>query len=126
MDVLSSFFCFFKQKTAYEIPKRDWSSDVCSSDLEWLLSSICRSLMSPSLTRYTRIELGSLTTRPPLHQMPQVGSAGSPLLGLATITRTLGVPGSSDWTATFFWKLTPWPTSQMAVPRTLSVMSWPA
>src|ERR1043166_2220103 len=28
-----SFFFFFKQKTAYEIPKRDWSSDVCSSDL---------------------------------------------------------------------------------------------
>src|ERR1043166_2887161 len=24
---------FFKQKTAYEIPKRDWSADVCSSDL---------------------------------------------------------------------------------------------
>src|ERR1043166_9299187 len=24
---------FFKQKPAYEIPKRDWSSDVCSSDL---------------------------------------------------------------------------------------------
>src|ERR1043166_9972239 len=28
------FVFFFKQKTAYEIPKRDWSSDVCSSDLE--------------------------------------------------------------------------------------------
>src|ERR1043166_9327894 len=28
------FFFFFKQKTAYEIPKRDWSSDVCSSDLQ--------------------------------------------------------------------------------------------
>src|ERR1043166_2249659 len=27
------FAVFFKQKTAYEIPKRDWSSDVCSSDL---------------------------------------------------------------------------------------------
>src|ERR1043166_9893771 len=27
------FFFFFEQKTAYEIPKRDWSSDVCSSDL---------------------------------------------------------------------------------------------
>jgi len=26
-------YFFFKQKTAYEIPKRDWSSDVCSSDL---------------------------------------------------------------------------------------------
>ena len=24
---------FFKQKTAYEIDRRDWSSDVCSSDL---------------------------------------------------------------------------------------------
>src|ERR1043165_6434565 len=25
---------FFKQKTAYEIRPRDWSSDVCSSDLQ--------------------------------------------------------------------------------------------
>src|SRR5216110_1481063 len=29
-------FFFFKQKTAYEISSRDWSSDVCSSDLEAL------------------------------------------------------------------------------------------
>ena len=28
------FFFFFKQKTAYEIYQCDWSSDVCSSDLE--------------------------------------------------------------------------------------------
>src|SRR5216117_4616938 len=28
-----SLFFFFKQKTAYEIRKGDWSSDVCSSDL---------------------------------------------------------------------------------------------
>src|SRR3546814_2710863 len=28
------FFFFFKQKTAYEMPISDWSSDVCSSDLE--------------------------------------------------------------------------------------------
>src|SRR5213083_3100843 len=27
-------FFFFKQKTAYEITASDWSSDVCSSDLE--------------------------------------------------------------------------------------------
>src|SRR3546814_19408228 len=32
-DVLSIFF-FFKQKTAYELRISDWSSDVCSSDLE--------------------------------------------------------------------------------------------
>ena len=32
MFVLLVFF-FFKQKTAYEMCGRDWSSDVCSSDL---------------------------------------------------------------------------------------------
>jgi len=31
--LLFFFFFFFKQKTAYEIVSRDWSSDVCSSDL---------------------------------------------------------------------------------------------
>src|SRR3546814_9236384 len=29
-----AFFFFFKQKTAYEMRISDWSSDVCSSDLE--------------------------------------------------------------------------------------------
>src|SRR5436309_6030921 len=32
MNAHCCFFFFFKQKTAYEI-SRDWSSDVCSSDL---------------------------------------------------------------------------------------------
>src|SRR5213594_4469189 len=32
------FFFFFKQKTAYEISVRDWSSDVCSSDLSTRVS----------------------------------------------------------------------------------------
>src|SRR5216117_4182315 len=31
--VTASVIFFFKQKTAYEIRKGDWSSDVCSSDL---------------------------------------------------------------------------------------------
>src|SRR3546814_10113655 len=36
------FFFFFKQKTAYEMRISDWSSDVCSSDLqiEWLIAGI--------------------------------------------------------------------------------------
>ena len=33
-DTCMSLFFFFKQKTAYEIVSRDWSSDVCSSDLD--------------------------------------------------------------------------------------------
>src|SRR3546814_5572978 len=31
--ILPCVFFFFKQKTAYEVRIRDWSSDVCSSDL---------------------------------------------------------------------------------------------
>src|SRR3546814_3014411 len=31
---------FFKKKTAYEMRISDWSSDVCSSDLFWLLYSV--------------------------------------------------------------------------------------
>src|SRR3546814_11775562 len=33
------FFFFFKQKTAYEMRISDWSSDVCSSDLDDPLSA---------------------------------------------------------------------------------------
>src|SRR3546814_7891301 len=32
--VCEVFFFFFKQNTAYEMRISDWSSDVCSSDLE--------------------------------------------------------------------------------------------
>src|SRR3546814_3948729 len=32
-SMLVLLFCFFKQKTAYEMRISDWSSDVCSSDL---------------------------------------------------------------------------------------------
>src|SRR3546814_15534101 len=32
--MLIFFFFFFKQKTAYEMRISDWSSDVCSSDLQ--------------------------------------------------------------------------------------------
>src|SRR3546814_9221585 len=33
------FFFLYKQKTAYEMRISDWSSDVCSSDLELLASN---------------------------------------------------------------------------------------
>ena len=33
-EEIKNYFFFFKQKTAYEIYQCDWSSDVCSSDLE--------------------------------------------------------------------------------------------
>src|SRR3546814_8119687 len=50
-----SFFCsffFFKQKTAYEMRISDWSSDVCSSDLEggyWRIVRLVRSGLTLSI-----------------------------------------------------------------------------
>src|SRR3546814_12364140 len=35
---LCVFFFFFKQKTAYEMRISDWSSDVCSSDLDVVIA----------------------------------------------------------------------------------------
>jgi len=40
-------FFFFKQKTAYEITYGDWSSDVCSSDLEQKLQEVAHRLQVP-------------------------------------------------------------------------------
>src|SRR3546814_7197146 len=34
MRIIGWSFCFCKQKTAYEMRISDWSSDVCSSDLQ--------------------------------------------------------------------------------------------
>src|SRR3546814_7751529 len=38
-------FFFFKQKTAYEMRISDWSSDVCSSDLQ---TGACHDLQRPA------------------------------------------------------------------------------
>src|SRR5881396_885666 len=43
--MLLFFFFFFKQKTAYEMVRSDWSSDVCSSDLPGPASSHLLSLV---------------------------------------------------------------------------------
>src|SRR3546814_3260898 len=47
----SSFFFFFKQKTAYEMRISDWSSDVCSSDL----AELCRTRQG-QLARLFRLD----------------------------------------------------------------------
>src|SRR3546814_3986770 len=43
LDCMLFLFFFFKQKTAYEMRISDWSSDVCSSDLQSRLVSLIRS-----------------------------------------------------------------------------------
>src|SRR3546814_5677568 len=44
------YFLFFKQKTAYEMRISDWSSDVCSSDLDKLSAGgVTRCLAVPGM-----------------------------------------------------------------------------
>src|SRR3546814_9831913 len=45
--LLFFFFFFFKQKTAYEMRISDWSSDVCSSDLQKLKDGLYFSTVAP-------------------------------------------------------------------------------
>src|ERR1044071_2986818 len=53
MDCCAPFFVFFfKQKTAYEISTRDWSSDVCSSDLIRIVGDFPQALNSNQLRLY--------------------------------------------------------------------------
>src|SRR3546814_7551333 len=67
---LSCRFFFFKQKTAYEMRISDWSSDVCSSDLD-------RRQASP---RCRRVHVGGAQVRP--DERPDVDGRAS---GLETL-----------------------------------------
>src|SRR3546814_3906674 len=52
-------FLFFKQKTAYELLISDWSSDVCSSDLDRLaaLHAVVRACRAPCIGPIAGMEL---------------------------------------------------------------------
>src|SRR3546814_19070833 len=52
--MMSSLFFFFKQKTAYDLRISDWSSDVCSSDLDRRSDRIDRGRMAGASGRNGR------------------------------------------------------------------------
>src|SRR3546814_20882484 len=84
MYVLICFVFCFKQKTAYEMRISDWSSDVCSSDLESDASFLH---LSPMIAAVTNIDADHLETYAPdfkklraafvefLHRLPFYGLA---------------------------------------------------
>src|SRR3546814_3308900 len=60
-------FFFFKQKTAYEMRISDWSSDVCSSDLDMTMRvdyalEAAKFATAPGLTEETKRRLTLLRT----------------------------------------------------------------
>src|SRR3546814_202036 len=103
------FFCFFKQKTAYEMRISDWSSDVCSSDLLcsqsigsiWILSRINRAPVSAAT--YAR-RFAASNPMSALDRAPEVsdrrnvaltcGGEYSPPLPSNFIVSVLSSPGS--------------------------------
>src|SRR3546814_15039061 len=60
-------FFFFKQKTAYEMRISDWSSDVCSSDLETPHDAIDRHLDQAVDDTQADIGPGDLRVEPAAH-----------------------------------------------------------
>src|SRR6056297_3383489 len=81
------FFFFFKQKTAYEILRSDWSSDVCSSDLASVRTKKTRLVASTSPS----------TLRPPTNWVTPVAAVHSQALGtLPARRRWSDEAGDSD------------------------------
>src|SRR3546814_1907732 len=60
-------FCFFKQKTAYELRISDWSSDVCSSDLDEDDAAVRRTQEAPREHRHRGYGLRFARAIRPVH-----------------------------------------------------------
>src|SRR5204863_788149 len=63
------FFFFFSSRRRHTRSLRDWSSDVCSSDLTWLASSVLLPLGKSSIPRRTS-RLGSSSAMAPSTSKP--------------------------------------------------------
>src|ERR1044071_9778777 len=108
-------FFFFKQKTAYEISTRDWSSDVCSSDLG-----------RPAAPPRRRGGDGDLRARRPRAHRADARrlAAGARAARLASATLEPGLDRSSgprpEWMTTANTAPTPMPCSPRSGPRRLA------
>src|SRR3546814_2048463 len=84
MIVDECVFFFFKQNTAYEVRISDWSSDVCSSDLNLITENVRNGYnfmvvkycdlslpLIPSLIKKTKFDFGEfdVTTLPAIEQI---------------------------------------------------------
>src|SRR3546814_17114323 len=65
------FFFFFKQKTAYEMRISDWSSDVCSSDLQAAGRGDARMGRSRASAATRRDRTGTLRSRDGMLRLPR-------------------------------------------------------
>src|SRR3546814_10648999 len=77
------FFFFFKQKTAYEMRISDWSSDVCSSDLQKMTNyaffgnieyDVVEAITLKAGTRYTKSKRDAVLCTRDIAATPDVGA----------------------------------------------------
>src|SRR3546814_1637295 len=84
-------FCFFKQKTAYDMRISDWSSDVCSSDLVWTRPNLAAQSLAGRLHRCSSTNARKARIAGSLRAvMTALGQSRQPQKGCAQ-----GEPGSA-------------------------------
>src|SRR3546814_18198956 len=91
MCVFQCYLCFvfFKQKTAYEMRISDWSSDVCSSDLEIVARFHTQQAAHDALASFeARFRDGAIP-----EDMPEVQLGAAPL-GILKVLREAGLVAS--------------------------------
>src|SRR3546814_3772285 len=86
VTLLVSVIFFFKQRTSYEMRISDWSSDVCSSDLEFLR------LLDTAVSE--AVEKGQLR-RPTPEEPLRVADLGE--IGRASVGKECVSPCRSRW-----------------------------
>src|SRR3546814_7748168 len=85
---MSDDFFFFKQKTAYEMRISDWSSDVCSSDLQFLKVRLFRFRYDDRSTEQ-RVAQAVTLTRPCYPIIDDVGIYGAIFPNLTNLYPTI-------------------------------------
>src|SRR3546814_7298966 len=88
---MSGLIFFFKQKTAYEMRISDWSSDVCSSDLQRTLNSVGSRLLHDC-----GFDPGDVVTARQFHRTSDGGGIGGALHHLVTRVPDADVDAHGD------------------------------
>src|SRR3546814_4904236 len=85
-----AWFFFFKQKTAYEMRISDWSSDVCSSDLDRVPDEVARRGDGDELLGTVTAERGEVVDAALGEQLLDVGAGEVDVVHVRSEERRVG------------------------------------
>src|ERR1043166_10094489 len=118
-------FFFFKQKTAYEIPKRDWSSDVCSSDLLELIvtSSAYRQSADATKEKLEKDPANRFISRGPRFRMDAEMIRDSALAASGLLVEKIGGAPVKPYQPDGIWEVVGMPESNRSEEHTSELQS---